>query len=173
MDAVIVGLDVAKNKLDVAIHPSGEAFVVERNGGGIDGLIDGLRAAKASIVGLEATGGYETVVAASLSAAGLSVVVVNRAQVRAFAWALGQRAKTDVIDARVIARYVEAAKPEVRPLPDADTRHLADLVSRRRQIVDMIGSESQRKKRCVNKRSLASIERLLLALEKELSDIGG
>lgn len=171
MDAVFVGIDVAKDKLDVAIFPSGECFVVARNATGIEELIERLRAANASIIGLEATGGYETIAAASLSAAGLPVVVINPGQIRAFARALGQRAKTDAIDAMVIARFVEATKPTVRALPDADTRQLADLVSRRRQIVDMIIAENQRKKRCANKRLLASIDRLLMALEKELSDV--
>jgi transposase len=173
MDAVFVGIDVAKDKLDVAFFPSGESFVVARNAAGVEELIERLRTANASIIGLEATGGYETIAAASLSAAGLPVVVINPGQIRAFARALGQRAKTDTIDALVIARFVEATKPAVRALPDADTRQLADLVSRRRQIVDMMIAENQRKKRCTNKRLLASIDRLLAALEKELSDVDG
>jgi len=124
-------------------------------------------------VGLEATGGYETVVVASLSAAGLPVVVVNPAQVRAFANALGKRAKTDPIDAAVIAHFVEATKPEVRRLPDEATRQLGDLVGRRSEILAMIVAETQRKKHRPNKRMLASIERLLVALHKELSDLDG
>jgi len=124
-------------------------------------------------VGLEATGGYETVVAASLSAAGLPVVVVNPAQVRAFANALGKRAKTDPIDAAVIAHFIEATKPSVRLLPDEATRQLSDLVSRRSQIQAMIVAEQQRKKHRPNKRMLASIERLLAALQRELSDLDG
>jgi transposase len=111
MDAVIVGIDVAKDKLDVAVRPSVERFVVSRNDAGIAELIDRLRELGAAVVGLEATGGYETVVAASLSAAGLPVVVVNPAQVRAFANALGKRAKTDPIDAAVIAHFIEVRSP--------------------------------------------------------------
>ena len=113
MDAVIVGIDVAKDKLDVAVRPSGERFVVSRTDAGIEELKERLRKLAPAIVGLEATGGYETVVAASLSAAGLPVVVVNPAQVRAFANALGKRAKTDPIDAAVIAHFIEATKPQV------------------------------------------------------------
>ena len=94
------------------------------------------------MVALEATGGFETVAAAALAAAGLPVVVVNPAQVRAFAKAIGQRAKTDPIDAAVIAHFAEATRPEPRPLPDEATRLLADLVARRRQIIDMIGAEA-------------------------------
>ena len=98
MDVVIVGIDVAKDKLDVGVRPSGERFVVSRTETGLEELTDRLRELGVAVVGLEATGGYETVVAASLSAAGLPVVVVNPAQVRAFANALGKRAKTDPID---------------------------------------------------------------------------
>ena len=173
MDAVIIGIDVAKDKLDVAFRPSGECFVVGRDIAGIAGLVARLKACNVAVIGLEATGGLETVVAASLSAAGLPVVIVNPAQVRAFAHALGQRAKTDVIDAKVIAHFIEATKPALRPLPDEATRQLGDLVGRRSQIIAMIGAEQQRKKRCPNKRLLASIERLTAALQKELSDIDG
>ena len=129
------------------------------------------RAARAQAIAVEATGGYETVVAASLSAAGLPVVVVNPAQVRAFAKALGKRAKTDPIDAAVIAHFVEAAKPDIRPMPDEQTRLLADLVARRGQIVQMIVAERQRQKRLIEKRLQKSIARLLAALQKELSSL--
>ena len=100
------------------------------------------------------------------------MVVVNPAQVRAFAQALGQRAKTDPIDAGVIAHFVEATKPAIRPLPDAATRLLADLVARRRQIVAMIGAERQRADSALtDKRLQKSIARLLKALQKELSSL--
>ena len=122
-------------------------------------------------VAVEATGGHETVVAASLAAAGFPALVVNPAQVRSFAQALGKRAKTDPIDARVIAHFVEATKPEIRPLPDAETRRLADLVARRRQIVGMIVAERQRQKRLTEARLQTSIARLLAALQKELSSL--
>jgi transposase len=173
MDAVIVGIDVAKDKLDVAVRPWGERFVVSRDEAGLEALRQRLRELQVALVGLEATGGYETVVAASLLAAGLLVVVVNPAQVRAFAKALGKRAQTDPIDAAVIADFIEATKPNVRPLPDEATRQLSDLVARRSQILAMIVAEQQRKKHHPNKRMLASIERLLAALQKELSDLDG
>ena len=173
MDAVIVGIDVAKDKLDVAVRPSGERLIVSRDEAGLAELRERLRKLQVAIVGLEATGGYETVVAASLSAAGLPVVVVNPAQVRAFAKALGKRAKTDSIDAAVIAHFIEATKPKVRPLPDEATRQLSGLVARRSQILAMIVAEQQRKKHRPNPRMLASIERLLAALQKELSDLDG
>jgi transposase len=111
------------------------------------------------------------VVAAGLAGAGLPVVVVNPAQVRAFAQALGKRAKTDPIDAAVIAHFAEATKPQVRQLPDETTQMLADLVARRRQIVEMIAAESQRARRLTSARLKKSIARLHKALEKELSDL--
>jgi len=164
-----VGIDVSKDRLDVAVRPSGEAFAVARDPEGLDALSARLRELAPAAVALEATGGYETVVAASLSAAGFAVVVVNPAQVRSFAQALGQRAKSDPLDARVIAHFVEATRPEIRPLPDAETRLLADLVARRRQIVAMMVAERQRQKRLPDKRLQRSIARLLAALQKELS----
>ena len=169
MDAIVVGIDVSKDRLDVAIRPSGESFAVSRDAGGLRDLNERLKPLAPSVVGLEATGGYETVVAASLGAAGLPVVVVNPAQVRAFAQALGKRAKTDPLDASVIAHFVEATKPAVRPLLDADTQRLADLVARRGQIIDMMVAERQRQKRMTAKRLQKSIVRLLAALQKELS----
>jgi transposase len=103
MDAIYVGIDVSKDRLDVAIRPDGESFVVPRSGAGIDELIARLKSLSIKLVAVEATGGFETVVAAGMAGAGLPVVVVNPAQVRAFAQALGKRAKTDPIDAAVIA----------------------------------------------------------------------
>ncbi len=171
MDIIAVGIDVSKNRLDIAVLPTREAFVVERNGAGLEALVARLRQVGPDIVALEATGGFETIVAAALGGAGLPVVVVNPAQVRSFARAIGQRAKTDPIDALVIARFAQATKPEVRPLPDEATRLLADLVARRRQIIEMIGAESQRKARTSVPRLQKSIERLLKALEKELASV--
>jgi transposase len=171
MDAIVVGSDVSKDRLDVAVRPSRETFVVGRNAEGLDALIAKLTPLAPVAVAVEATGGYETVVAASLAAAGLAVVVVNPAQVRSFAQALGKRAKSDPIDAGIIAHFLEATKPQIRPLPDEETRLLADLVARRRQIVAMIVAERQRQKRLTNKRLQKSIARLLAALQKELSSL--
>jgi transposase len=133
-EPIFLGIDVSKDRLDVAVLPSGEIFVVGRDAAGLDDLLARLRPLGPELVALEATGGFETVVAATLGAAGLPVVVVNPAQVRAFGKALGQRAKTDPIDARLIARFAATTRPEPRPLPDEATVRLADLVSRRRQI---------------------------------------
>jgi transposase len=171
MDAVFVGIDVSKEWLDVHVLPSGEAFLVARNQEGLAALNERLMGVGAAVIALEATGGYERVATAALAGAGLPVVVVNPAQVRAFAQALGKRAKTDPIDAAVIARFVAATRPEIRPLPDAQTQALADLVARRRQIVQMIAAERQREQRATVPRLQRSIERLLSALQKELSEL--
>ena len=173
MDLITVGIDVSKDRLDVAVCPSGEAFIVERDAAGLERLAARLRQIAPHIVALEATGGFETVAAAALAAAGLPIVVVNPAQIRSFARALGQRAKTDPIDAAVIARFAEAARPETRPLPDEATRLLAELVARRRQIIEMIAAERQREKRVNAPRLRKSIVRLLKALEKELASVDG
>jgi len=173
MDAIVIGIDVSKDRLDIATHPSRDTFVVARNEEGLKDLIARLAPLTPQAVAVEATGGYETVVAATLSAAGLPVLVVNPAQVRAFARALGKRAKTDPIDAAVIAHFAAATKPDIRPLPDETTRLFAELLSRRAQIVQMIGAERQRQKRLTGRRQQNSIARLLLALQKELSSLEG
>ena len=170
MDKTICGIDVSKDRLDVAVRPSGERFVVARNGAGLDDLVGRLKILKPYLVVLEATGGFETVVVAALAAAGLPVAVANPAQVRAFAKAIGQRAKTDPIDAGVIAHFGEATGVTPRPLRDQATQQLADLVARRRQIVEMIGAERQREKRA-NSRIKKSIARLVKALERELTSV--
>jgi transposase len=171
MENIIVGIDVSKDRLDVGVRPSGERFAVERNSAGLDLLVPRLKDLSPHIVALEATGGFETVVAAVLAAAGFPVVIVNPANVRSFAKALGQRAKTDPIDAAVIAHFAEATKPEPRPLPDEATRLLADLTARRRQIIEMMVSERQRERRVTAPRLKKSITRLLKALQKELTSV--
>jgi transposase len=154
------------------VRPSGDAFAVERSDAGVRALSDRLRSFAPSLIAVEATGGFETVVSAGLMAEGLPVVVVNPAQVRAFAQAIGKRAKTDPIDAAVIAHFVAATAPELRPLPDEQQRLLGDLVARRRQIVGMIVAERQRERRAPA-RVKKSIQRLIRALEKELSAADG
>jgi len=166
-----VGIDVSKDRLDVHVLPQGDAFAVARDGKGVAELVERMKAIGAERIAVEATGGFETVVAAALAGAGLPVAVVNPAQVRHFAQAVGQRAKTDPIDAAMIARFVEATRPELRSLPDEATRLLADLVARRRQIIEMIVAERNRERRVSVKRIRKSIARLIAALEKELGEI--
>jgi transposase len=171
MDAIFVGIDVSKDRLDVAVRPSGDAFFVDRNAVGLEQLAERLRTLSPHLVALEATGGFETVAAAALGAAGLPLIVVNPGQVRAFATAIGRRAKTDPIDAAVIAHFAEATNPEPRPLRDEAARMLGDLLTRRRQIIEMIGAERQREKRTTMPRLKKSIARLVRALEKELGAV--
>lgn len=169
---VVVGIDVSKDRLDVAVYPSDEpGFAVARDAAGLDALAARLKPLGPVAVAVEATGGFESVVVVSLAAAGLPMLVVNPAQIRAFANALGKRAKTDPIDALVIARFVAATTPAPRPLPDEATQRLADLVARRRQIIAMMVAERQRQKRLLAPRLQRSITRLLEALQKELSEV--
>jgi len=169
----IVGIDVSKDRLDIAVRPSGENFAVERSSHGLEVLVGRVRELSPRLVVMEATGGFETVVAAALASAGLPVIVVNPVQIRAFATAIGQRAKTDPIDAAVIAHFAEATKPTPRAFPDEATRLLADLIARRRQILEMIGAERQREQRVTAPRLKMSIRRLLKALERELESLDG
>lgn len=168
---IVVGIDVSKDRLDVAVAPSGLVFQVANTQAGIDDLVSRLERVGVEVVALEATGGFETAAVAGLSAAGLAVVVVNPAQVRAYAHAIGRRAKTDPIDAAVIAAYVAATKPELRPLKDAETQALSALVGRRRQIVQMIVAEENREKMVLAKEAQKSIKRLLTALRRELESL--
>jgi transposase len=168
MEAIYVGVDVSKDRLDVAVRPSGEAFVVTRDGKGLNELVERLQAMAPALVAVEATGGFETIVAAAIAGANLPLAVVNPAQVRHFAKAVGQRAKSDPIDAAVIARFAEAVKPEPRPVPDEAARLLMELVSRRTQIIEMLVAERQREKRADAVRVRKSLARHIAALEKEL-----
>jgi len=169
MDRTFVGVDVSKDRLDVHIEPAGEAFAVARDASGLASLLDKLRQAAAAVIAVEATGGFETVLVAHLAEAGLPVAVVSPDRVRAFAKASGERAKTDRIDAALIARFAVALRPPVRPLAQKETRELADLIARRRQIVAMLVAERQRHRRASERRTRRSIERLVTALERELS----
>jgi transposase len=167
-----VGIDVSKDWLDIFVAPSGEAFRVINSHEGLEGLVIRLKALNGNVaVVMEATGGYESLAAAVLAQSGFAVAVVNPAQVRSFADALGQRAKTDAIDAAVIARFAEAVKPQIRPLQDHQTQAFGELVARRRQIVQMIVSEENRFRMAKGKQAQRSIERLLTALRRELATL--
>ena len=141
---VFVGIDVSKARLDVARLPDGQAVSVDYDGPGLQRLRDWLAAAPPTLVVLEATGGLQLRVAAELTAAGFAVAVVNPRQVRDFARATGRLAKTDRLDAEAMARFAGAIRPEPRPLPDAERQALIDLVTRRRQLVDMRVAEKLR-----------------------------
>ncbi len=171
MEHVFVGIDVSKDRLDVHVRPNGAAFAVTRDGRGLEELIERLRALTPTLIAVEATGGYETIVAAAIAGASLPLAVINPAQVRHFAQALGKRAKTDPIDAAVIARFAEAARPEPRSIPDEAARLLGELVARRRQITEMLVAERQRETRSGNVRVRKSLARHIKVLEKELQAI--
>ncbi|GAC1400142.1 MAG: IS110 family transposase [Chloroflexota bacterium] len=141
---VVVGIDVAKNKLDIAVRPSADQWVAPQTEEGLSTLVGRLTALEPELVVLEATGGYEVAVAAALATAGVPVAVVNPRQVRAFARGIGQLAKTDALDAAVLARFAEVVHPTPRPLPAAPAQDLSALVARRRQLVAMLVAERQR-----------------------------
>ena len=168
---MFVGIDVSKDRLDVHVRPVGEAFAVSRDGKGLEELIVRLRALAPELVAVEATGGFETIVAAAVGGAGLSLAVVNPAQIRHFAQAIGRRAKTDPVDAAVIAHFAEAVRPQPRALPDEAQSLLAELVARRRQIVEMLVAERQRERLASNRRVRKSLARHIATLEKELREI--
>jgi transposase len=140
-----VGIDVSKHRLDIHSRPSGERFTIDHDEEGVAALVEHLAALAPALVVLEATGGREVRLAAALAAAGLPVAVVDPRQVRAFARAIGRPAKTDRLDAEVIARFAEAVRPPVRPLPDEETRRLGALVARRRQLLEMLTAERDRR----------------------------
>jgi len=144
MERVSVGMDVSKASVVIAVDPSGERWTSETTPAAIDALVARLRALTPTIVVVEATGGYERALVAASAAAGLPIAVVNPRQVRAFAQALGRTAKTDAIDAAVLAAFGARVQPEARAITDADTQALAALVGRRRQLLEMIGMEQRR-----------------------------
>lgn len=171
MEQIFVGVDVSKDRLDVHVRPRDEAFAVARDAQGLEELAGRLGGLGPQLVVLEATGGFEVTVAAALAAARLPVAVVNPRQIRDFARATGKLAKTDALDALAIARFAEAVRPEPRPLKDDEARALSELVARRRQIVEMMVAERNRRRQLTSQRLIKSVDRLLLALQKELSDL--
>lgn len=146
MEPIFIGIDVAKDRLDVNIQPSGEVFDVARDERGLAELVHRLQPLGVTLIALEATGGYEVVVAATLAAAALPVAVVNPRQIRDFARATGRLAKTDALDAHTIAVFASTVRPAARAVADAQTRVLGELVARRRQLVEMLVAEQNRRR---------------------------
>jgi transposase len=165
------GIDVSKDKLDVHVSPDGLSFSVTRDEAGLEELAARLVPMAPELVVMEATGGLETMVAASLSARGLAAVVANPTQVRHFAAALGKRAKTDPIDAAVIAAFAEAIRPKVTSLPDAETAALSELMARRHQLTEMLKAERLRAMRAASRRASQSLRRVIETLEAELKSL--
>jgi len=168
---MFVGIDVSKDRLDVHIRPTGEVFAVARDGAGLEQLVGKLRTIAPSLIVLEATGGFETVVAAALAAAGLPLAVVNPRQIRAFAKACGQLAKTDKLDAAVIAHFADAVQPPARGVPDEAARALAELLTRRRQLIGMMTAERNRRRQLTQPRLVRTVDQVLATLQLQLSAI--
>lgn len=171
MEQIFVGIDVAKDRLDVHVRPSDEAFSVARDSEGLTALMQRLGPLHPYLVVLEATGGFEQTLAAALVSEAMPLAVVNPRQIRDFARATGQLAKTDALDAKAIARFAEAIKPEPRPVPDEQARALGELVARRRQVIEMMTAERNRRGQLSSPRLIKSVDRLLAVLQKELSEL--
>jgi len=137
---MFIGIDVSKNTLDTAFGDQGEVVTHSNDEAGHDVLLSALQAVSPTLVVLEATGELESAVAARIAAAGIPVAVVNPRQVRDFAKAIGRLAKTDSVDAKVLARFAATIQPEARPLPDAHAMELEALIARRHQLVEMLAS---------------------------------
>ena len=171
MEHTFVGIDIAKDQVDVHVHPTDERFQLSRNDAGLAELVARLQPLGPRLVVLEATGGYEIPVAAVLASAGVPVAVVNPRQIRDYARATGQLAKTDALDARLMALFAEAVHPEVRPLPTPEAQALGDLVTRRRQLVDMLGAERNRHHQARDLRLQRRIATHIRWLTKALAEI--
>ena len=165
-----VGIDLAKTSIDVAVRPEGGAWRMPHDEAGIEELVSRLETLKPAIVLLEATGGLELTLVAALAAAKLPVVVVNPRQVRDFAKATGKLAKTDALDAQVLAHFAEAVRPPVRPLRDADSQELNSLTTRRNQIMTMLVAEKNRLDRASGSVRLR-VQAHIGWLEQELKDL--
>ena len=170
-EKVHVGIDVAKATLDVAIVPSAENFAVSNDEDGIQTLIGKLLEAEPALVVLEATGGLERPMAAALFASGIACAVVNPRQARDFAKAIGRLAKTDRIDASVLARFAEAIRPTPKALPKAEVLEFQAIVARRRQLIGMLVAEKNRLTASVSKKVRSRLEAHVRWLEKELARI--
>jgi transposase len=169
---MFAGIDVAKGELVVGVRPSGETWAVTNDDAGLRALVQQLGPGAPQLIVVEATGGYEVPCVAALAAAALPVVVVNPRQVRDFAKSTGQLAKTDRIDAHMLALFAERVRPAVRPLPDPAARELEALIARRRQLVEMLTAEKNRLGGLLGRgqpRVKRSLKKHIAYLERELA----
>lgn len=166
-----IGIDISKDTLHVAIGTRGRVSEIDNTQTAISNLIEQLKVIRPALIVMEPTGGYEIPVAATLAAAGFAVAVVNARQIRDFANAKNRLAKTDRIDARVIAEFAEAIKPEPRPLKDEETMAIDSLVRRRKQLQENQISEKNRLRTAFHKREQQSLERHIAWISQELKDI--
>jgi transposase len=174
---VFVGIDVSKQQLDVALRPGDDFFPVSNDDHGIAELVQRLVELEPHLILLEASGGYETLAAAALRQAGLPAQIINPRQVREFARSTGRLAKTDKIDATVLAQFAQLLRPPLRPWPEAQQQELAALMTRRRQLVEMVVMEKNRlgtawspKVRKSLQVHLHALQEQLLELEQDLDD---
>ncbi len=167
---LFVGIDVSKDCLDVAVRPTGEAWQVSYDSQGSSDLVERLGELAPQLVVLEATGGIEMALAGELAASQLAIAVVNPRHVRDFARAAGKLAKTDALDAQVLAHFAEAMRPASRPLPDASSQELRALVARRRQLVEMITAEKNRM-RTATRRIRPKVQEHIRWLEESLEGL--
>ena len=170
-EAIYVGIDVAKAQLDVAVRPPDDRWEVSHDDAGVRQLVSRLKAIEPAMVLLEASGGLELPLVAALAAHSVPVVVVNPRQVRDFARATGKLAKTDALDAAVLAHFAEAVRPPVRPLRDAEAQALNSLVARRHQVMTMLISEKNRLSATATVAVRPRIEAHIAWLERELGDL--
>lgn len=168
-----IGIDVSKATLDVAVHASGARLQAENDEQGLKRLSEQLLELAPELVVMEASGGYERLCAVTLTQAGLPVAVVNARQVRAFAVATGVLAKTDAVDARVLAHFAAAVRPAVRPLPDEQRAALDEIMGRRRQLVGMLVMEKNRLAQARNPGVRRDIKSLIAVLEKRIGGCDG
>ena len=171
-ETIYVGIDVAKAQLDVAVRPADDRWEVSHDDAGIGQLVSQLKNLEPAMALVEASGGLELSLVAALAAASLPVVVVNPRQVRDFARATGKLAKTDALDAAVLAHFAEAVRPPVRPLRDAETQVLNSLVARRHQVMTMLVSEKNRLSAATTVTVRPSIEAHIAWLEREIQGLG-
>ncbi len=166
-----IGIDISKEQLDVYVLPRAVHFSCKNDSSGIESLVSRLQGEDPAVIIMEASGGHEITVAAELGAAGLPLAIVNPRQVRDFARGIGKLAKTDAIDAFVLARFGETNRPEPQAIPTAEQKQIKELVTRRRQLVGLRASEKQRRHSARSTRVQQSIRTVMATIEKELENI--
>lgn len=166
-----IGIDVSKETFHYHLRPAAQADSLPRSPAGIRQFVRLLANVRVELVVMEATGGYETLLAAELAAHSIPVVVVNPRQIRDFAKSTGRLAKNDALDAAIIAHFAESVRPAIRPLPDSETQAFSELVARRRQLIELHTAESNRLQIARAPKVIRSIKRIMASLVKQLEDI--
>src|SRR6185312_9878518 len=165
------GVDVASDKLDLGCHGQTKVLTFENSAEGLEQLVCSVRKHITALIVVEATGGYEARLVVALAEAGLPVALINPRQLRAFATAVGELAKTDAIDARIIARFAHDVRPEVRPIAGENQRFFADLAARRRQLIELRTAELNRRQQTKRAALIASIDAVLAVLKEQIAAV--